>query len=160
MSWIRNATANEKSSMVQRSLIISQRAVHLALLSSGQRHQERAMFGTLFESHAVMQRRTGSSIASILIHSAIITGGVIATARDIVAPPSEPPVMHMVPFMRPVGPPIEHRGADRVSTAAIMPAPIIQRLTVPSIVPVGLPPVSLEAGPMPFEFGPRAVRAS
>ena len=40
------------------------------------------MFGTLIESRPALPRRTGGSVASIIIHSFIITGGIVAMALD------------------------------------------------------------------------------
>jgi protein TonB len=114
------------------------------------------MLGTLIESRAVTPRRTGGSIASILIHSAIITGGVIATAKDIVNAPPEPVPTRVATYVRQVNPtPVAPQPSARVSTASIA-APFVPRLNVPSIVPVGIPPVDLNATPTPadFKYGP------
>lgn len=111
------------------------------------------MFGTLIESRAVRPRRTGGSIASIVIHSAIITGGVIATAKDMVTSPPYQPDPIFVPYVRVVvEPPPPSQTSRRVSTASITSAPTLPRLTVPSIVPVGIPPIDPNATPTPNDF--------
>src|SRR4051812_28547599 len=103
------------------------------------------MFGTLIESRAVRQRHTGSSVASIVIHSLIITGGVIATANEMVSPQLPPLEVHEVNFVRPMDPPLATTRAMPTARASTAPAPFLQRLTVPAIVPVGIPPVDLAA---------------
>jgi protein TonB len=110
------------------------------------------MFGTLIESRAVTPRRTGGSIASILIHSAIITGGVIATAKDIVTMPTPDHDTTFVPYVRTVQPPPQAPRSVTVSSASIASTPIILRLNVPTIVPVGIPPIDLTAAATPAEF--------
>jgi protein TonB len=48
------------------------------------------MFGTLIESRAGRQRRSGGAMMSILLHGAIIAGAVLATTRASNAKPSNP----------------------------------------------------------------------
>jgi protein TonB len=48
------------------------------------------MFGTLIESRAGRQRRSGGAMTSILLHGAIIAGAVLATTRASNAKPSDP----------------------------------------------------------------------
>jgi protein TonB len=113
------------------------------------------MLETLFESGAIAQRRTGSSLASILIHGAIITGGVVATAKDAlpvrIAEPVEHPVVYTVPAQPRVVQPVDPSPvADAPDVAA---APIPVRLRVPSIVPVGIPPVDLSVPPSVPDMG-------
>jgi protein TonB len=116
------------------------------------------MFGTLIESCAVTPRRTGGSIASIIIHSLIITGGVLATARDFVVAAPEPSIVVLVPFARPVRvEPADSRPAVAVSNASVL-APFVRRLTMPSMIPVGIPPVDLNATPTPADFGHGPIR--
>lgn len=105
------------------------------------------MFGTLLESRATRQRRTGGSFASVVIHSVIITAAVVATARDaIVARPPEP--VHIVRFNPPPEPaPAPRTQSVAVSSASIVPGPALPRLNVPDIVPVGIPPIDFSAPP-------------
>lgn len=110
------------------------------------------MLGTLIESHAVHQRHTGSSFASILIHSVIITGGVLATAKDMSSAPQAPLEPHQVTFLRPMDAPPASRPSARASTATITSAPFVLRLTVPAIAPVGIPAVDLSAPLTPADF--------
>jgi periplasmic protein TonB len=112
------------------------------------------MFGTLIESRAVTPRRTGGSVASILIHSLIITGGVVATARDVIGTRAEPPIAVVVPYVRRVDPrPVDPRRPASVSNASAVPAPFIQRLAVPTIIPVGIPPIDMTGSVTPIDFG-------
>ena len=112
------------------------------------------MFGTLIESQPTRRQRTGSSVASIIFHSAIITAGVMATAREVVtAPPPPPtPLMHfIVPERAPI--PATERP---VSSASIMSAPSFPALTAPITIPVGIPPIdfSIPATTTEFRAGP------
>jgi len=110
------------------------------------------MFGTLIESRAVTPRRTGGSIASILIHSAIITGGVVATAKEYVAPAPPDPVHRPIPFVRQVTRSVEQPRSGPVTTASIASVPSMPRLNVPSIIPVGIPPIDPNALATPNDF--------
>ena len=79
------------------------------------------MFGTLIESRAVMPRRTGGSVASIIIHSFIITGGIVATAKDIVTSPPEPLTSVVVSYVRPPDPrPSDPRPSVPASHASVV----------------------------------------
>jgi periplasmic protein TonB len=109
------------------------------------------MFGTLIESRAVRQRHTAGSLASILIHSAVITAGVIATARDMVTMAPESPVDPPLTFVRPMDPPPATSRPVQVSTASVAPVPLIQRLTMPALVPVGIPPIDLTVSPTQYD---------
>ena len=109
------------------------------------------MFGTLIESRAVTPRRTGGSIASILFHSVVITGGVLATAKDIVTAAPEGPLPRIMPYVRMVEPSATRRPVS-VSSASVASAPFLQRLNIPTIVPIGIPPIDLTAAPTPAEF--------
>jgi protein TonB len=112
------------------------------------------MFGRLIESRAVRQRHTGSSVASVLIHSVIITGGVIATAKDMTIAPPDPVIAHHVTFTRTADPtPPTTRPDASSSRDVVATAPVVRRLSVSSIVPVGIPPVDLNASTPSFDFG-------
>jgi protein TonB len=119
------------------------------------------MFGTLIESRAATPRRTAGSVASIIIHSLIITGGVIATAKDMVPAPLEPPVPVVVSYVRPLAP---QRAISRpsvaLSSASLTVAPFLHRLTAPTLIPVGIPPVDLNATPTPADFGQDRIRTN
>ena len=108
------------------------------------------MFTTLLESRAVPQRRTASSIASVVIHSAIITGGVMATAREVVTVAPQDPVMHVVEFTRPK--PVTTQAPRRLTTA-VAGSPSVQRIVVPQIVPVGLPAFDFMVEPLQADRG-------
>ena len=110
------------------------------------------MFGTLIESRAVTPRRTGGSVASILIHSAIITGGVLATAKDTIPAPPQAPPAPVFRYVSPVDPPPATQRSASSSSASVASAPILPRLTMPAIVPVGIPPIDPMAMPTPNDF--------
>ena len=115
------------------------------------------MFGTLIESHAVTPRRTGGSIASILIHSVIITSGVIATATDIVTPPPPRDGPVIVHYVDPVPAPPQHRQSATLTNASVASVPSMPRLNIPTVVPVGIPPIDPNAvatTPNDFRAGP------
>jgi len=117
------------------------------------------MFGTLIESRAVTPRRTAGSVASIIIHSLIITGGIVATAKDMVPAPPEPPIAVVIPYVRQIPPrPVSSRPSVYVSIASLAAAPFIDRLIVPTTIPVGIPPVDLNAIPTPADFGQHRIR--
>jgi periplasmic protein TonB len=110
------------------------------------------MFSTLIESRAVAPRRAGGSLASIIFHGAVITAGVLATARDIIPVAPVPLVTHIVHFNRPIDPqPVSNR-ATTSSASAVSTLPVF-RLNAPLTIPVGLPPVDLNAGPI-TEYAP------
>jgi periplasmic protein TonB len=110
------------------------------------------MFGKLIESCTVAPRRTGGSVASIIIHSVIITGGVMATARDVVTPELPPPIPVVVPYVRAIDPrPVAQQQPARVSVASVA-APFLPRLTMSAIIPDGIPPIDLTATPTPSDF--------
>ena len=116
------------------------------------------MFGTLIESRAMPQRRTGSSFASILIHGAIISGGVLATGKHALVPPPEPPVERPVLFVRDVVPPAPAQHRPVTIDAPASPAPSTRTIVVPVTIPVGIPPVDFgpSTGPIEFRSGPIA----
>jgi protein TonB len=119
------------------------------------------MFRTLLESRAIRQRHTGGSIVSVLFHSAIITAGVIATTRDLVTSIPEPPAPRVIPYVRTVDPhPAPARRTPSLSTASLVSIPSVPRLDIPTIVPVGIPPVDLTGTPTPIDFSPGPVGKS
>ena len=119
------------------------------------------MFGTLIESRAIPQRRTGGSLASILIHGAIISGGALAGGRAGLVAPPEPPTRHILNFVRDVAPPAPARPATSAANASVGPAPLTRAIVVPLAIPVGLPAVDLlpATGPIEFRSGPIATPA-
>jgi periplasmic protein TonB len=104
------------------------------------------MFGTLIESRAMPQRRTGSSLASVAIHAAIITVAVVATASHGPFAAPAPLEVHVVHFAQPELHPAPTR-AIAVANAAVAAMPSIPRLNVPSVTPIGIPPVDLSVVP-------------
>jgi protein TonB len=119
------------------------------------------MLGTLIESRAVRQRHTAGSVASIVIHSVIITGGVIASARHMITPPPEPPLVPFVSYVDPVEHPMPtpSRRSGQTSELALT-APTLPVLNLSAIIPVGIPPVDLSATPTPIDFGHGQIRSA
>jgi periplasmic protein TonB len=109
------------------------------------------MFATLFESRAVPQRRTGSSITSVVLHGMIITGAAIATTRDVIVARQPESPMVRVDFSRPASPPPPRQTATTATSdvAPMRPTPII---VVPVAMPVGIPPIDFSAPVTPSDF--------
>jgi protein TonB len=105
------------------------------------------MFGTLIESRAMPQRRTGSSLASMAFHASIMAVAVIATAKDGAVLTPVPLEVRAVHYARPMDPRPAPTRAVAVAHAAIAAMPSSPRLNVPMVVPVGIPPVDLGAVP-------------
>ncbi|HET9423863.1 MAG TPA: TonB family protein [Gemmatimonadaceae bacterium] len=120
------------------------------------------MFGTLIESRAARQRRTGSSIASLVIHTALIAGGVMVSARhsiDAAAAPDDAKteVVFDVFSPKPVDPPLASRP---ITAPAIAVAPRALVLNTPAVVPVEIPPIDLSVAPTPPDFSDRRIASS
>jgi protein TonB len=110
------------------------------------------MFGTLMESRAVPHRRRGSSLASIVIHGAIITGAVVATARD--AMQTRPPEQLVHPLVYTVRVDVPRPQTHAVATASVLPVPaaVIQRLVIPSVIPTSIPAIDFGTPAPSSEF--------
>lgn len=119
------------------------------------------MFGTLIESRSLPQRRTGSSLASVIIHSALVGGAVLATARETitasVAPTTATPVVFEVERPKPNEPAPVSRPMTAPTTAA---APRALVLETPTIVPTDIPPIDLTVAPTPADFSARRVAST
>jgi protein TonB len=113
------------------------------------------MLETLLESRAIAQRRTGSSLASVLIHGAIITGGVVATAKDALPVRFPEPIVRDVVYIAPPRPMVVQtvNRAATSPTSAVDPVPVLPRLRVPAIVPVGIPDIDLSAPASTPDYG-------
>src|SRR3954470_3804094 len=110
--------------------------------------QELHMVGTLIESRGRRQRRVRESIASALVHSALIAAAVFATAHESVsAPPPKPPRVEIVTLNPPPVPVDPKPVARPVSPNAVPTAPAVPRIAIPVIVPVGIPDVPIGAPP-------------
>ena len=109
------------------------------------------MFATLIESRAEPQRRPGSSLASILIHGAIVTGAAIATARDAMPTRPAEPLRHVV-FERPVEPPPP--ATRRIASASVLPTgPVFtQRFAIPTLIPTSIPVIDYSIAPTTPDF--------
>jgi protein TonB len=113
------------------------------------------MFGTLIESMATPQRRTGGSAASLLAHAALIGGAVFATAGNRQAPPAPPVDERPVVFRLPVAQPPEARRPRAVTHAATSAAPSLPALEVPAIIPSTIPPIDFSIPATPTDFSDR-----
>ena len=110
------------------------------------------MFATLLETRAIRQRRTVSSITSILLHGVVIGGATIVTARDTVVPvPVEPPIFR-VDFRHPTSPPPVDPRPRQVGSATVTPSPLTTRINVPVFVPVGIPSIDMSASTPVFTY--------
>jgi protein TonB len=122
--------------------------------------QERGMFGTLIESQAQRQRRPGSSMASIIIHGAIISGALAATARETL--PARPPekLVHPIVYEKPADPPPPV--ARRVVSENVVPAgPVFrERLVISPVIPPDIPAIDLTAAPASPDFTARPIGVS
>lgn len=99
------------------------------------------MLRTLIESRAGRPRRTGGTLVSITLHTALIATAVAVTARATPAPPPPPiaePVVYTAPVPRapaphaPAGP-----ARPPLVTVPRIPMPVI----APVVVPTHLPPI-------------------
>lgn len=122
------------------------------------------MFSTLLESRSRRTRRTGGSIASIALHTALIGAMVAATANATVRTENDPGETRITfqsapPVPTPRAPQPPSSDAPRVFTndAPALGAPA---LDVPLDVPAGIPPIDLSKGvtdPSDFESGRRGL---
>lgn len=106
------------------------------------------MFGVLLESRAHRQRRTGGALMSAATHLAVVGSvGVLAARGPVHAATVEKPLV--VPIALAKQPPVLHaRVTSRAnpSTTRIV-SPDVRVVDVPTITPVGLPPILPAAGP-------------
>jgi protein TonB len=115
------------------------------------------MFGTLIESRAARQKRTGSSVASVVAHVAIIGSAVAATATQEKRP-DPPPQVVIVDYVPPVVPPPEPMATSNpMRDATVIAAPKSVVLQTPSFVPTEIPPIDLNAAPTPVDFTARRI---
>jgi protein TonB len=120
------------------------------------------MYEILLESGARAERSFGGSAASIVAHVAMISAAVLATSRNHVAAATPEPVT-MVTIRYPSQPAPEPRP---LRTAAASPTrfadlgAVLPTLTLPTIVPVGIPEVTFNpsATPVATEYGRGPVR--
>ena len=110
------------------------------------------MFGTLLESRARRNRRTGGAALSVAAHIAIISVATAATVHGKMSP-HEPPkpkfiVFHVAPAPKPIERPTSTVSHATTSTSAV-PAPIVVTLTAPTTIPLALPEIDLTHGVTP-----------
>lgn len=93
------------------------------------------MLRTLIESRVGRARRTGGTLVSIALHTALIAAAVAVTARATPAPPPAPiaePVIYTAPVPR--------EPAPAAPAAPAVPSPVtVPRLPLPLIAPVVVP---------------------
>jgi len=102
------------------------------------------MFGQLLESRAVRTRRSGGAALSVAMHTAIIGVATVLTAHGV---PTTRRVDAPIPvhFTRPVPTPVEPTSAAPVVPRGFVP-PTRTIIAVPTIPPVGLPPIEASSG--------------
>lgn len=105
------------------------------------------MFGTLLESRAARQRRSGGSLASVAFHTTVISALVIVTANATV-PKSRDEPTEKITYTRPlpqklvVEPPASNR--SQANTSPALGAPL---LIPPINIPTSLPTIDLARTP-------------
>ena len=103
------------------------------------------MLNVLLESRARRPRRVGSTLASALVHAALIAGAVALTlphrvdARPRENPPAGPVIFTVPP--RP-SPPAPSTGTRSISLAPVS-GPTPTRIDIPVVVPDHLPPIDV-----------------
>jgi protein TonB len=109
------------------------------------------MFGTLIESRARQQRRSGGAALSIAAHVAIIGVATAATIHGKAAPHTPPKPEFVVFTPSPAPKPIERRETtDRpTSSHTVAPPPITLVIVAPTMVPPSLPDIDLSRGVTP-----------
>jgi len=123
------------------------------------------MLNVLLESRAPRTRRMGSTVASAVLHAALIAGAVALTmpapvdakGRD---EPDRPPIKYVDIRSQPPAPPVPQ---DRGQAPATPQAPTQVTVTAPDVVPDALPPVDVGPTIPPDEIvigGPAARVAS
>jgi periplasmic protein TonB len=101
------------------------------------------MLNVLLESRAPRPRRMGSTVASALLHAALITGAVALTmpgpvkANGVEAPP-QPPIWVVPPQPQAPTPPAHH--GDTFGPTRLPTLPVI---APPDVIPDALPPIEL-----------------
>jgi protein TonB len=115
------------------------------------------MFSTLIESRAPRARRTGSSMASIMIHAALIGWAGVVTARETIGAPAAEPRVQPVVFDPMIRRPVEQPKSAPLAAPAIATAPRALVLLTPAVVPTEIPPIDLTREATPVDFSARRV---
>jgi len=115
------------------------------------------MFGTLIESRAPRTRRTGSSVASVIIHAALIGWAGIMTARETIGAPAPEPRVQPVVFALVKPRPMERPAATPPAGPTIAPAPRALVLLTPIGTPTEIPRIDLTREQTPVDFAARRV---
>lgn len=103
------------------------------------------MLNVLLESRAHRPRRVGSTLASALVHAALIAGAVALTlphrvdARPDADPPHGPVIFTVPP--RPAA--ATHSTGERAPSPAPVTGPTPTRIDIPVVVPDHLPPIDV-----------------
>jgi TonB family protein len=105
----------------------------------------------LIESGARPSRRLGGGLASVVVHAALIGLALFATRATMQTVPvlaaEAPPITYVKPKPPPMAAIVP--AAAVASSAPVFAAPVIPRISMPTIVPVGLPEINFEVAPMP-----------
>jgi protein TonB len=122
------------------------------------------MVGTLIESRFSRQRRAGSSLASMVLHGALITAAVLATARESVSAP-KPSKVEVVYLPAPHVPPPPPRPVAQTQPLRVDQLPVVTRVSLPrfdapSVVPTTIPPIDPNAAITSDWIGDRSVAPS
>lgn len=115
------------------------------------------MFGTLIESRAPRARRTGSSVASVVVHAAIIGWAAIVTASETIGTPKAEPRVQPVVFDLVKQRPVEQQRTAPLAGPTIATAPRALVLLTPTVMPTEIPPIDLTREQTPIDFAARRV---
>jgi periplasmic protein TonB len=119
------------------------------------------MVGTLIESRAARQRRTASSVASVILHAVVIGGAVLMTARESISAAAPDERVKIVVFDLPKDEPVEPPPAVKsvaLPMTAVAPRALV--LLAPTIVPTEIPPIDLSVDPTPTDFSDRRISSA
>lgn len=115
------------------------------------------MFGTLIESRAPRTRRTGSSMASVIIHAAVIGWAGLVAARETIGGPKPAPRVPPLVFGLVRQRPVEQPKKAPLAGPTIATAPRALVLLTPTVIPTDIPPIDLTREQTPIDFAARRV---
>jgi protein TonB len=102
------------------------------------------MLNVLLESNTKPARRTGGTLASMLVHAALVAGAITLTTRESIARPT-PPMERLLPPLvvtRPPQPPTP--GRPLMDRPAIAEVPVVPRIARVDHVPDDIPPIDVD----------------
>jgi protein TonB len=109
------------------------------------------MLNVLLESNSKRTRRTGGTLASALVHAALIAGAIMLTTRGAVARPADGGKETVLPpyIPRPVSPPPIHEAPPTSTIASPPTAPSVPRVDQ---IPTTIPPIDVDIhAPIPSD---------